>query len=132
LLRDPETGRWPAETSLALRIVPATGDRSAAATAVVSGVEGPRTARRRNQSGGAAAVARPGGAGSGELSEAQRRVAELAAAGLPNAAIAETLSITKRTVELHLSNVYRKLGIAGRAQLAGVLSSAAAQHSSLC
>ncbi|MGK3202872.1 AAA family ATPase [Amycolatopsis sp. MEPSY49] len=58
------------------------------------------------------------------LSEAQRRVAELAAAGTSNAEIADRLEVTRRTVELHLTNVYRKLGIGGRRQLAEALTAA--------
>ncbi|MEU8632209.1 AAA family ATPase [Amycolatopsis sp. NPDC048633] len=56
------------------------------------------------------------------LSEAQRRVAKLAAAGTSNAGIAVKLAVTRRTVELHLTNVYRKLGIGGRRQLAEALA----------
>jgi DNA-binding NarL/FixJ family response regulator len=55
------------------------------------------------------------------LSEAQLRVAELAAEGIPNAMIATMLSVTRRTVELHLTNAYRKLGIAGREELPAAL-----------
>ncbi|MEU0788755.1 AAA family ATPase [Amycolatopsis sp. NPDC005961] len=58
----------------------------------------------------------------GGLSEAQRRVAKLAAAGTSNAGIAVELAVTRRTVELHLTNVYRKLGIDGRGQLAEALA----------
>jgi DNA-binding CsgD family transcriptional regulator len=58
------------------------------------------------------------------LSEAQRRVAKLAAAGASNAGIAAKLAVTRRTVELHLTNVYRKLGIVGRRQLAEALTAA--------
>lgn len=76
-------------------------------------------------------AAQPGG-DAGTLSAAQLRVAELAANGLPNAAIAEILAITKRTVELHLSNAYRKLGISGRSQLSDVLSGAVGEHSAVC
>lgn len=42
----------------------------------------------------------------------------MAARGLTNREIAETLHLTRRTVELHLSGAYRKLGITGRAELA--------------
>ena len=52
------------------------------------------------------------------LTAGERRVAELAAAGTPNRAIAEQLFLTRKTVENHLTATYRKLGIASRAQLA--------------
>ena len=65
---------------------------------------------------------RPVTAGAHGLSEAQRRVAKLAAAGTSNAGIAVELAVTRRTVELHLTNVYRKLGIDGRRQLAEALA----------
>ncbi|WP_406727856.1 LuxR C-terminal-related transcriptional regulator [Streptomyces sp. GD-15H] len=52
------------------------------------------------------------------LSHAERPVAELAAAGKSNRAIADALCLTVRTVEYHLTNVYRKLGVPGRAGLA--------------
>jgi DNA-binding NarL/FixJ family response regulator len=55
------------------------------------------------------------------LSEAQLRVAELAAQGESNSSIATTLVVNRRTVELHLTNVYRKLGIGGRAELRAAL-----------
>ncbi|MFC3452632.1 helix-turn-helix transcriptional regulator [Amycolatopsis speibonae] len=45
------------------------------------------------------------------------KIAELARAGYTNRRIAEKLFLTVRTVEFHLSNVYRKLGIAGRREL---------------
>ncbi|MEU8180218.1 LuxR C-terminal-related transcriptional regulator [Micromonospora sp. NPDC049047] len=51
------------------------------------------------------------------LSEAERRVGELAAQGLPNRQIAEMLHITTSTVEQHLTRVYRKLGVKSRTDL---------------
>lgn len=51
------------------------------------------------------------------LSEAERRVAELAARGHSNREIGSKLYVTISTVEQHLTRVYRKLGVAGRAQL---------------
>ena len=42
----------------------------------------------------------------------------LAAQGLSNAEIGEKLFITAGTAKVHLSNIYRKLGVANRAQLA--------------
>jgi DNA-binding CsgD family transcriptional regulator len=60
--------------------------------------------------------------GAGGLSEAERRVAELAAQGLANKEIAARLYVTVRTVEAHLSKVYAKLGIRSRSQLVARLS----------
>ncbi|MFI1308076.1 helix-turn-helix transcriptional regulator [Streptomyces sioyaensis] len=51
------------------------------------------------------------------LTAGERRVAALAAGGLTNREIAQKLFITQRTVENHLTNGFRKLGIAGRRQL---------------
>ncbi len=58
----------------------------------------------------------------GALTESERRVVELAAAGLSNKEIARTLFVTVNTVEVHLSHAYAKLGVRSRTQLAGRLS----------
>lgn len=52
-----------------------------------------------------------------ELSEAERRVAKLAALGHSNREISSKLYITTSTVEQHLTRVYRKLAIARRSDL---------------
>jgi pimeloyl-ACP methyl ester carboxylesterase/DNA-binding CsgD family transcriptional regulator len=49
------------------------------------------------------------------LSARELEVLELVAAGLGNEAIAERLYISARTVERHLSNIYAKLGVSGKA-----------------
>jgi pimeloyl-ACP methyl ester carboxylesterase/DNA-binding CsgD family transcriptional regulator len=49
-----------------------------------------------------------------ELSEREREVLELVAAGMSNEAIAEQLFLSTRTVERHLSNVYAKLRLSGK------------------
>ncbi|MET8572533.1 AAA family ATPase [Streptomyces sp. NPDC004783] len=51
------------------------------------------------------------------LSEAQRKVAALAAQGRSNREISRTLFITVSTVEQHLTKVYRKLGVSSRSGL---------------
>jgi class 3 adenylate cyclase/DNA-binding CsgD family transcriptional regulator len=51
------------------------------------------------------------------LTASERRVARFAANGLSNKDIAQTLFVTTKTVEVHLSNVYRKLGIGSRNEL---------------
>ncbi|MGI5500722.1 LuxR C-terminal-related transcriptional regulator [Lentzea sp. CA-135723] len=90
-----------AAVNLAIRL----GDRAAAQEArdllVLAGGRMPRLG------------ARPADA----LSGRERRVAELAAAGATNREIAGELFVTLRTVESHLSNVYRKLGVELRADL---------------
>ncbi|HSK26750.1 MAG TPA: helix-turn-helix transcriptional regulator, partial [Jiangellales bacterium] len=59
-----------------------------------------------------------GGAAGRELSDTERRVCALAAAGSRNREIAAELFISEKTVEAHLSSAYRKLGVRSRAQLA--------------
>ena len=51
------------------------------------------------------------------LTPSERRIAELAAGGATNAEIAQGLFVTVKTVEMHLGNAYRKLGISSRRQL---------------
>lgn len=60
--------------------------------------------------------------GAAALTPSERRIAELAAAGHTNRGIAETLFITKNTVEWHLHHVYRKLGVSSRSELADGLA----------
>jgi DNA-binding NarL/FixJ family response regulator len=54
----------------------------------------------------------------GGLTPGEWRVAELVAAGLSNKQVAARLYVSVYTVEAHLSQVYAKLGIASRTQLA--------------
>ena len=51
------------------------------------------------------------------LTASEKRVANFAAEGLSNKDIAQALFVTTKTVEVHLSNVYRKLGIGSRTEL---------------
>ena len=44
----------------------------------------------------------------------------MAAAGNTNKAIAQQLFVTPKTVEVHLSSTYRKLGITSRSELEAV------------
>ena len=56
-------------------------------------------------------------AGVAALTASERRVADLAAGGETNRDIAQALFVTPKTVEVHLSNAYRKLGIRSRREL---------------
>ncbi|SFW75840.1 helix-turn-helix domain-containing protein [Amycolatopsis australiensis] len=51
----------------------------------------------------------------------EREVAELVAGGASNRDVAGALFVSPRTVELHLTNVYRKLTVDSRAELAAAL-----------
>ncbi|MEU4654921.1 LuxR C-terminal-related transcriptional regulator [Streptomyces sp. NPDC023723] len=55
------------------------------------------------------------------LTGQEARISELARAGYSNREIADTLFLAVRTVEFHLSSVYRKLGVSGRKELRAVL-----------
>jgi len=59
-------------------------------------------------------AARPADLVTAGLSEREREVMALVADGLSNDDIAERLTLSPRTVERHLSNVYAKLGISGK------------------
>lgn len=59
------------------------------------------------------------------LTPSQRRVAELATQGLTTRMIAETLFITPKTVEFHLRQIYQKLEVRSRAEMAAALNAAA-------
>lgn len=59
-------------------------------------------------------------AGVGSLTPSELRVARMAAAGLTNREIAEDLFVTKKAIQFHLGNIYRKLEVPSRADLAEI------------
>jgi DNA-binding NarL/FixJ family response regulator len=59
--------------------------------------------------------------GVAELTASERRVARMAAEGMSNKQIAQTLFVTVKTVEAHLHRSYQKLDVSSRAQLARAL-----------
>ncbi|MBV9055225.1 MAG: AAA family ATPase [Candidatus Eremiobacteraeota bacterium] len=73
-------------------------------------------------------VRRLEGKRAGIISQREREIALLAAKGTSNHDIARKLSITLKTVEKHLSSVYRKLGVSSRAALNSALSSNQIDH----
>ncbi|WSQ06566.1 AAA family ATPase [Streptomyces sp. NBC_01231] len=71
---------------------------------------------------------RPMLSGLGSLTPSEMQVAQQAAAGLSNLEISALLFVTQRTVELHLTSVYRKLGLSGRRQLHTALDGAPSER----
>ncbi|MFF7128822.1 AAA family ATPase [Streptomyces sp. NPDC008240] len=57
-----------------------------------------------------------------ELTARELEVAELVALGLSNQDIAARLHLSRRTVETHLSSIYRKASVPSRAALAGLMT----------
>ena len=86
--------------------------------------------RARRELAAARGPARGSGAGPrSELTPHELRVAALVERGLRNREIAAALYVTERTVEYHLTNVYGKLGIRSRTELARILGPGSAAPS---
>lgn len=60
----------------------------------------------------------------GDLTAGELRVARLVAHGATNNEVADWLSISPKTVEAHLSRIYRKLNVPSRAGVAYLLGQA--------
>ncbi len=88
------------------------------ALSVFEAVEAPLWAARAR-----AEIARISGrsAGPEELTESERRVVELVAAGMSNGQVAAELFVTVRAVESTLTKAYAKLGVRSRTELASRL-----------
>jgi DNA-binding CsgD family transcriptional regulator len=56
------------------------------------------------------------------LTTIEERVAALVAEGRTNPEVADELGITRKTVEWHLSRLYRKLGVHSRGELASLFA----------
>ncbi len=50
------------------------------------------------------------------LTQREMEVLVLAAKGLPNKAIAGSLTLSPRTVQIHLAHIFEKLGVASRTE----------------
>jgi DNA-binding NarL/FixJ family response regulator len=57
-------------------------------------------------------------AAAGPLTAREREIADLVAAGRTNREVAEQLVLSTRTIEAHLRNIYAKLGVRSRIELA--------------
>jgi DNA-binding CsgD family transcriptional regulator len=62
--------------------------------------------------------------GGDSLTPSETRIARMVVEGGSNAEIAQALFVTVKTVEMHLTNIYRKLGVSGRQALRGALADA--------
>jgi DNA-binding CsgD family transcriptional regulator len=58
-----------------------------------------------------------------DLSDREKQVAHKVAEGLTNRQIAKNLGISEKTVETHMRNIFRKIRIVSRAQLAAYIVS---------
>jgi DNA-binding CsgD family transcriptional regulator len=88
----------------------------------MAGECGATTLAQRAREELAATGAKPRGAAHRDvLTASERRVAQMAAQGLANRQIAAALFVTPKTVEWHLGQAYRKLGVHSRRELPGVL-----------
>jgi ATP/maltotriose-dependent transcriptional regulator MalT len=65
---------------------------------------------------------RSGDEGTTALSRREREVAVLVAAGNSNPKIAQTLFLSRRTVDSHMRRIFEKLGVQSRAQLAATIA----------
>jgi DNA-binding NarL/FixJ family response regulator len=59
-----------------------------------------------------------------ELTAQEMRIAGLVTGGASNPEVAATMFISRRTVEYHLSHIYKKLGVTSRTQLIRALMDA--------
>jgi DNA-binding NarL/FixJ family response regulator len=63
-------------------------------------------------------VRRESGDALGALTGREREIADLVAAGRTNREVAEQLVLSPKTIEAHLRNIYAKLGVRSRVELA--------------
>jgi DNA-binding NarL/FixJ family response regulator len=119
-----------ARARLALgRALAAAGDRSAAVEALAAaeaafasfGALRRRDEARRELRKLGRRVRRPAARSEDGLTAREREIAGLVAAGRTNREVAEQLVLSERTVEAHLRNVYAKLGVRSRVELARAL-----------
>ena len=88
------------------------------AAAVTFSALGARPALERTERELVASGLRPSREGSGQLTPQELTVARLVATGHSNREVAADLQLSVKTVEVHLTRIYAKLGIGSRTQLA--------------
>ena len=82
----------------------------------------PFAERARRELRAAGAIARPAATAETELTPHELRVAQLVAQGLTNREAAAALFVSAKTIEHHLRNVFRKLGVRRRTELARMMA----------
>jgi DNA-binding CsgD family transcriptional regulator len=108
------------------RALSASGDRAGALTALTeaeSTLDGFGAVRWRDEAVRELRrlghrVRRDSGEALGSLTGREREIADLVAAGRTNREVAEQLVLSPKTVEAHLRNIYAKLGVRSRVELA--------------
>jgi DNA-binding CsgD family transcriptional regulator/tetratricopeptide (TPR) repeat protein len=98
------------------------GERGAATLAAECGATRLSSRARDELSRSGARLIREPASGVEALTPSEVRVAELAAEGLTNREVAQSLFVSEKTVETHLGRVYRKLDIKSRHALPGALA----------
>ncbi len=99
---------------------------AAACGAAGARAEAVRELRRLGRRIGTGGARGDGGAGIGALSGREREIAGLVAQGLTNREIGARIHLSEKTVETHLSRVFAKLGVRGRAAVAARMGPARA------
>jgi len=111
-----------AEALTAAAVALQAGGRASSARAA-----GARAAALLARCEGARTPALAGVEAAASLTRRERDVAVLAARGIPNREIAQRLVVSVRTVESHLAQTYRKLGVSDRRELADLMATGATQ-----
>jgi DNA-binding CsgD family transcriptional regulator len=96
------------------------GDARVVASHLLRAVELEDTVRVSPEGNGATAAAMPSALE--KLTKAERQVVRHVVEGLSNRVIGEWLFVSPRTVETHLTNIYAKLGVSSRVELATAVS----------
>jgi DNA-binding CsgD family transcriptional regulator len=81
------------------------------------GAEPVVTAARQELAASGVRVQRERLTGADSLTPSERRIAEMVVEGGSNAEVAQALFVTVKTVEMHLTHIYRKLDVSGRPEL---------------
>ena len=110
--------RSPPANGLVAGAFPSHWSRDACPT--TTGIDELVASLRAQLAAAASASTGAGAATTDSLTRAERQIAELVANGLSNNDIAATLFISRRTVETHLTHIFRKLDLRTRTQLAAL------------